>query len=129
MNLTRENVFSKWRLTSVGVFGADDMANLPGSKNVVARGVDADILLTNKTVLTGESIDRLPNLKFIGVLATGVNVVDLDAARRRQIPVSNVPEYSTDSVAQHVMAVILSMSTAALADAISLSSSRETTSR
>lgn len=78
-------------------------------EDVVARSRDADILLTNKTPLNADSIQQLPNLKFIGVLATGVNVVDLEAARERSIPVSNVPEYSTDSVAQHVMAVILSM--------------------
>lgn len=75
---------------------------------VISRSVDADILLTNKVVLDREVIDQLPNLKFIAVTATGYNVVDLKAARDRQIPVSNVPVYSTDAVAQHVFAMLLS---------------------
>lgn len=75
---------------------------------VVETSGDSDILLTNKTPITGDTIRALPNLKFISVLATGFNVVDIDAARERNIPVSNVPAYSTDSVAQHVMAMILS---------------------
>lgn len=77
--------------------------------DILARSQDTDILLTNKTPLTRETIEQLPQLKFISVMATGVNVVDLKAAAERKIPVSNVPEYSTDSVAQHVIAVILSM--------------------
>jgi glycerate dehydrogenase len=71
------------------------------------RAGDAEIALTNKTPLTRDTIARLPRLKFISVLATGYNVVDVDAARERGIPVSNVPAYGTDSVAQYVMAVIL----------------------
>lgn len=76
---------------------------------IVERSQGSHILLTNKTPLSAETLDQLPDLKFIAVLATGFNVVDLEAARRRNIPVSNVPEYSTDSVAQHVMAMMLSM--------------------
>ena len=75
---------------------------------VVEASGDSEILLTNKTPLTGDTIRALPDLKFISVLATGFNVVDIDAARDRNIPVSNVPAYSSDSVAQHVMAMILS---------------------
>lgn len=78
-------------------------------EQVVTRSQNADILLTNKTLLDAHTIEQLPQLKFIGVTATGVNVVDLRAASLRGIPVSNVPEYSTESVAQHVLAVILSM--------------------
>ncbi len=78
-------------------------------RQILARSRQADILLTNKTPLTAALLDQLPRLQFISVLATGVNVVDLQAARQRQIPVSNVPEYSTDSVAQHVIAMMLSM--------------------
>lgn len=74
---------------------------------VVARSVDADVLLTNKVVLDREIIDQLPMLKFISVTATGYNVVDLDAARKKRIPVSNIPVYSTDAVAQHVFAMLL----------------------
>ncbi|WP_421902690.1 D-2-hydroxyacid dehydrogenase [Maridesulfovibrio sp.] len=71
------------------------------------RATGADIILTNKTVLDADIINGLPKLKFISVLATGYNVVDLDAAAARNIPVSNVPGYSPPSVAQHVFALLL----------------------
>jgi glycerate dehydrogenase len=74
----------------------------------IQRAQDADILLTNKVVLDDGVLSRLPELKFISVLATGYNVVDVSYAREQGIPVSNVPVYGTDSVAQHVMASILS---------------------
>ncbi len=74
---------------------------------VVERARDADILLTNKTPLPAEILAQLPRLKFIGVLATGYNVVDVAAARARGVPVANVPEYGTDAVAEHVFALLL----------------------
>lgn len=74
---------------------------------VLERAKDAEIICTNKTVLDKDILDGLPKLRFISVLATGYNVVDLDAARERGIPVSNVPVYSTDSVVQFVFALIL----------------------
>jgi len=76
---------------------------------VVARARPADILLTNKTPLAAAALAQLPALRFIGVLATGYNIVDVVAARHRGIPVSNVPEYGTDSVAQHVFALLLEL--------------------
>lgn len=76
---------------------------------VFERCKDADIVITNKVVLDGETIERLPKLKYIGVLATGYNVVDLEAARRRDIPVTNIPAYSTMSVVQHVFALLLAV--------------------
>ena len=76
---------------------------------ILERAKGADVLYTNKTPLDGEMIDRLPKLKFIGVLATGYNVVDIDAAKARGIPVSNIPTYGTDSVAQMVFAHILNL--------------------
>jgi glycerate dehydrogenase len=76
---------------------------------ILDRARDADILLTNKTPLSAETLARLPRLRFIAVLATGYNVVDVAAARRRHIPVSNVPEYSTDSVAQFTFALLLEL--------------------
>ena len=76
---------------------------------IIGRSADADILLTNKTPLSAETIAQLPKLKFIAVLATGYNVVDVAAARERGIPVSNVPTYGTDSVAQFVFALLLEM--------------------
>ena len=77
-------------------------------EQTVERSFDSAIILTNKVVLGAEEIDQLPNLKFIAVMATGYNVVDVAYARAKGIPVSNVPVYSTDSVAQHVMASLLS---------------------
>jgi glycerate dehydrogenase len=74
---------------------------------IVERAVDAEIILTNKTPLSAATLEQLPRLRFISVLATGFNIVDIAAARARAIPVSNVPEYGTDSVAQHVLAVLL----------------------
>ncbi|WP_320174975.1 D-2-hydroxyacid dehydrogenase [Maridesulfovibrio sp.] len=76
-------------------------------EQILERAAEADIILTNKTVLDTDTIKALPKLKFISVLATGYNVVDLDAAAARGIPVSNVPGYSPPSVAQHVFAMIL----------------------
>lgn len=76
---------------------------------IVPRGADAEILLTNKTPLTAATITQLPRLKFISVLATGFNVVDIQAAADHGIPVSNVPIYGTDTVAQHVFAALLTM--------------------
>jgi glycerate dehydrogenase len=76
---------------------------------VLERAVAADILLTNKTVLEDKLLLALPRLRYIAVLATGYNVVDLAAAGRRGIPVSNVPEYSTLTVAQHTFALLLEL--------------------
>ena len=75
----------------------------------VARAADAEIVLTNKTVLSREIIQRLPRLRYIGVLATGYNVVDIDAARERNVPVTNVPDYATSSVVQMVFAHLLNL--------------------
>lgn len=74
---------------------------------IAARARPAQILLTNKTPLAAETLAQLPALRFISVLATGYNVVDVVAARKRGIPVSNIPVYGTDSVAQHVFALLL----------------------
>ena len=73
------------------------------------RAKDADAILTNKVVISGGTMDRLPNLKYIGVLATGYNVVDIEAAGKRGITVTNVPAYSTNSVVQMTFAHILNM--------------------
>lgn len=77
--------------------------------DVVRRASEADIVLTNKTVLTREAIGSLPRLRCIGVLATGYNIVDVEAAKERGIPVCNVPEYSTPNVAQAVFALLLEL--------------------
>ncbi len=76
---------------------------------VVERAAEADILLTNKAVLSRAIIERLPRLKYIGVLATGYDIVDIEAARKRGIPVTNVPAYGIRSVAQMTFAHILNL--------------------
>ena len=79
------------------------------SNETVARAADAEIVLTNKVILNSEVIAQLPHLKYIGVLATGYNVVDINAAHERGIIVTNVPAYSTESVAQMVFAHLLTV--------------------
>jgi glycerate dehydrogenase len=76
---------------------------------IVQRSREADILLTNKTQLTAEVIAVCPRLRYIGVLATGYNVVNVVAARTHGIPVANVPAYGTVSVAQHAIALLLEL--------------------
>ena len=78
-------------------------------EEIAGRAADADIVLTNKVVMDREMMALLPRLKYIGVLATGYNVVDIEAARERDIIVTNVPAYSTESVAQMVFAHLLTV--------------------
>ena len=89
------------KLGSLEVFDRTD------KDDILKRIEDADIVFTNKTPLSKESIDSCKNLKFIGVLATGYNVVDIDAAKDRGIPVSNIPTYGTKSVSQFAIALLL----------------------
>lgn len=79
------------------------------SEEIIARSAGAEAILTNKTVITAEIMEALPDLKYIGVLATGYNVVNIDAAREKGIVVTNIPAYSTPSVAQMVFAHILNI--------------------
>ena len=73
------------------------------------RMADAEAVITNKTVLTRELIEGAKKLRYIGILATGYNVVDIDAAREKGIPVCNVPSYATEAVAQFVFALLLEL--------------------
>jgi glycerate dehydrogenase len=79
-------------------------------EQVLERCSGCEIVLTNKVVLDPETIEKLPELKYIGVLATGTNVVDLNFAKERGICVTNIPGYSTDSVVQHILAFMLHFS-------------------
>lgn len=79
------------------------------SEEIIDHVGDAEIVLTNKTVFNEDTIAKLKNVKYIGVLATGYNVVDLKAASKRGIVVTNIPAYSTDSVAQMTFAHILNV--------------------
>ncbi len=76
---------------------------------ILSRAAGHDIVITNKTPLSADTIAKLPDLKMIAVLATGYNVVDIEAAGKRGIPVCNVPIYGTDSVAQFVFAHLLEL--------------------
>jgi glycerate dehydrogenase len=76
---------------------------------VVERASQAEILLTNKTPISRDAVAALPRLRYIGVLATGYNIVDAEAARQRNIPVTNVPTYGASSVSQMVFAHLLNL--------------------
>ena len=78
-------------------------------EQILSRAAGAEVILTNKTPLSAETLATLPDLRFISVLATGYNIVDVEAARQRNIAVSNVPIYGTDAVAQFVFALLMGL--------------------
>lgn len=78
-------------------------------EEVIPRAKEAEIVLTNKVALSRDVLEQLPRLKYVGVLATGYNIVDIEAARQRGILVSNVPTYGTASVAQMTFAHLLNL--------------------
>ena len=90
-------------------FGELTIYDRTAPEEVIERAKDADALLINKVVLGEKEFAQLPRLRYIGVQATGYNVVDVEAARRHGITVTNIPAYSTDSVAQMVMAHLLNI--------------------
>ncbi|MDL2294980.1 D-2-hydroxyacid dehydrogenase [Ruminococcaceae bacterium OttesenSCG-928-D13] len=77
--------------------------------SVAAAIGDADAIILNKVPITAGVIDKCPNLKYIGILATGYNIIDIEAAKARGIVVSNVPGYATEAVAQHSIALLLQL--------------------
>ena len=94
--------------------GIGDIGNLTvydftRPEDLIERAKDAEICITNKTAFPREVIEQLPKLRYIGVLATGFNVVDLEACTERGITVTNVPEYSTFATAQMTVALLLEM--------------------
>ena len=93
-------------LEEIGTLTVYDRTN---PEETVARAKDAEVVLTNKVLMRRQEIEQLPCLKYIGVLATGYNVVDLEAAHERGIIVTNVPAYSTESVAQMVFSHLLTV--------------------
>ena len=78
-------------------------------EETISRAKDAEIVFTNKVVLDAEILAALPRLKYVGVLATGYNVVDVEAAHQRGVIVTNIPAYSTDSVAQTTFALLFTI--------------------
>lgn len=93
--------------TEIGALGELTVHDRTPADLIVERAKDADIILTNKVPLSAEALGQLPNLKFVSVLATGYNIIDTAACAARGIPVSNVPVYSTDAVAEFVFSLIL----------------------
>lgn len=83
--------------------------DISGLDLIIERARDAEIVLTNKTPLTAAVLEALPKLKYIGVLATGYNVVDTKAAKARKIVVTNIPSYGTEAVAQMTFALLLEL--------------------
>ncbi len=80
-------------------------------EQIIERAYDADHIITNKVVFDKEVFDKLPNLKYIGLTATGYNIIDVDYAAKCGVVVTNVPAYSTNSVAQHTFALMLELMT------------------
>ena len=89
--------------------GSCEIFDRTAPDQILARCASAEIVLTNKVPVTRDTIASLPGLRYIGVLATGHNIVDSAAARERGIPVTNVPDYSTRSVAQLTFALLLEL--------------------
>lgn len=79
------------------------------AEDVVERIGDAEVVYTNKTPITRETLDTCKNVKFIGVLATGYNIVDVEAAKEKGIPVANIPTYGTAAVSQFAIALLLEL--------------------
>ena len=94
------------RLAALGELTVYDRTT---AQQTIERAAEADVVLTNKVLLRRQEIVQLPKLRYIGVLATGYNVVDIEAACERGIVVTNVPAYSTESVAQMVFAHLLTV--------------------
>lgn len=94
-------------LASIEALGEVISYDLTSQEQVIERISDAEAVLCNKIVFTKEIIESSPNLKYIGLFATGYNNIDLEAAKEKNIVVCNAPAYSTNAVAQHVFALIL----------------------
>ena len=90
-------------------FGEVTVYDRTKAEEVVERIGDAEVVYTNKTPITKETMDACPGMKFIGVLATGYNIVDVAAAKEKGIPVSNIPTYGTAAVSQFAIALLLEL--------------------
>ncbi len=96
-------------LTPLEQFGEVTYHDMLPAAEVIEAAKDSEVIICNKTRITAEIMDACPNLKFITLFATGYNNIDIAAARERGIVVSNTPDYSTASVAQHTFAMILEL--------------------
>ncbi len=95
------------KLAALGELTVYDRTSLTDEQEIIARIGDAQIVYTNKTPITEAILEACPNIQFLSVLATGYNVVDCEAARKRNIPLTNVPAYGTAAVGQFTMALLL----------------------
>ena len=98
-------------LEKLGELTVYDRTSLTDEKEIIERIGDAQIVLSNKTPISKSTIDACPNIRFIGLLATGYNVIDYVYAREKGIPVANVPSYGTASVGQFAIALLLRSAT------------------
>ncbi len=92
-----------------GALDVYDRTDITDEEEIAKRIGNAEIVITNKTPISASTIEKCKNLKFIAVLATGYNVIDVAAAKQRSIPVSNVPAYGTNSVSQFSIALLLEL--------------------
>lgn len=95
--------------TALGKLGKLTIYDRTSNEDIVKRATNAQIVLTNKTPLMKETLSQLPDLQYIGALATGYNNIDIEFAKEQGIIVSNIPTYSTKSVAQFVFALLLEL--------------------
>lgn len=94
-------------LEALGELTVYDRTLKDDPEEIIRRIGGAEIVFTNKTPLTAQIFARCPQIRYVGLLSTGYNIADIDAARRRGIPVTNIPSYGTDAVAQAAMALLL----------------------
>ena len=94
-------------LEALGELTVYDRTNVNDEAEIIRRIGDAEIVLTNKTPISRTTLTACPSIRYVSVLATGYNVVDVDAAKEIGIPVSNVPSYGTASVGQFSIALLL----------------------
>lgn len=93
--------------SALNAFGDVTIYDRSAPEQVIDRIGDAEIVMLNKAIITAEAFEKCPHIKFISVIGTGYNIVDVEAARAHGIPVSNVPSYGTEAIAQHAIALLL----------------------
>lgn len=91
-------------------FGEVSLYERSTSEEVISRSKEAEIVISNKVPFRADTITQLPHLQYIGVSATGYDIIDIEAARRHHITVTNIPAYGIEAVAQHTFALILALS-------------------
>lgn len=92
---------------ALGTLTVYDRTPINDTAEIISRIGDAEVVITNKTPLSREVFEKCTNIQYVGVLATGYNVIDVEAARERNIPVANIPTYGTDAVGQFAIALLL----------------------